>query len=181
MSIEHRALQQLQISQEIVEVYRDHLTSESLIGVISGCSDIYVYLSLYSDAGTANGIAIIYRADVTRIRWAGNERRSMAELVAATGATPTRPAVSLQSLQTILEDVSKAFGYVNVLAERMDSGITFMGEIVALDEQSLLLETYGTFSSRDRSKLLLRCEEITRVDADATYERSVSFLARKAG
>lgn len=70
-----------------------------------------------------------------------------------------------------------AFGYVNVMTERMNSSITFIGEIQELDAETLVLQTYGTFSCRDRSHLMLDIDEITRVDADARYERSVRYLA----
>lgn len=181
MTIADQMLRVLKIGQEIVEVWRRRISSESLIGVVSDFSDEFLYLSLFSEAGAANGIAILFRRDITRIRWSGNERRSITELVAASGAKPTRPPMILDSMQTVLRSVSDAFGYVNVLTEHLDDSITFIGEIVELDEDSLLLETYGTFSTRDRSKLLLCCDDITRVDADAAYERSVSYLARMSG
>ncbi len=181
MPASDQLLRTLKISQEIVEVWRSRLTNESLTGVVSDFSREFLYLSLYSEGGTANGIAIVFRRDITRMRWAGNERASIAVLVAASGAKPTRPPVVLDSIQTVLRSVSDSFGYVNVLTEQIDDSITFIGEIVELDMYGLLLEAFGTFSSRDRSKLLLSCDDITRVDADATYERSVSYLAKTSG
>lgn len=178
MAVADQTLRLLKISQEIVDVWRDRSSNGSLIGVVTDFSDEFLYLSLFSEAGMANGIAIVFRRDVTRIRWSGNERGSIAQLVAASGARPARPQVVLDSIQAVLRSVSTAFGYVNVLTEHLDDSITFIGEIIELDRDSLVLETYGTFSTRDRSKLWLSCADITRVDADATYERSVSYLAR---
>lgn len=179
MSVATSALHQLKLRQEHVDLYRDHLCSESLSGVITDYSADFVYLSLFSDSGLPNGIAVCCRNDITRIRWEGNERRSIAELVVAAGSRPTAPPLVLDSIHSILHSVAAAFGYVNVLTERMDDSVTFIGEIVEMDEDSLLLNTFGTFSCRDRSKLLLSTSEITRVDADAAYEKSVAYLARK--
>lgn len=177
MAVADKIFAILKLSQEIVDLHRDHLSDESLTGVVADFSDEFVYLSLFSDAGLANGICVVYRADITRMRWSGNERRSIAQLVEASGAKAERPPVALDSIQSVLRSVSAAFGYVNVLIERANDSITFIGEIVELDHDSLVLETYGTFTSRDRGKLMLACDEITRVDAGAAYEKSVSYLA----
>lgn len=177
MRLTTRTLQSLRESQEIVDAYRDYLSSESITGVVSGFSDDFLYLSLFDNGGTANGIAVCYRSDITRLRWGGNERDSIATLIHASGAKPSAPKLKLETIESVLRSVRAAFGYVNVLTERMDDDITFIGEIEELDAESLLLQTYGTFSSRDRSRLLLRLDDITRVDADARYERSVRLLA----
>lgn len=177
MRLTTKILQSLRESQEIVDLYRDYLSSESLTGVVTDVSDDFLYLSLFDDSGAANGIAVCYRSDITRLRWGGNERASIATLVSASGAKPVAPKLKLETIESVLRSVRAAFGYVNVLTERMNSDITFIGEIEELDAESLLLQTYGTFSSRDRSRLLLRLDDITRVDADARYERSVRLLA----
>ena len=179
MAVADQALRILKLSQEIVDVYRDHLESDSLTGVVADFSDDFVYLSLLSENGTANGIAIVYRSDINRLRWGGNPRQAIGHLVEAAGTKLTRPAISLDSLEAVLRDVSSVFGYVNVLTERVDNSQTYIGEISELDSETLILDTYGTFISRDRSKLLLNCADITRIDADAPYERSVRFLAKQ--
>ena len=179
VAVADQALRILKLSQEIVDVYRDHLENDSLTGVVADFSDEFVYLSLISENGTANGIAVVYRSDINRLRWGGNARQAIAQLVDAAGTKPTKPTISLESLESVLRDVSKTFGYVNVLTERVDNSETYIGEISELDSDTLILDTYGTFISRDRSKLLLNCADITRIDADAPYERSVRFLAKK--
>ena len=178
MRTSEKTLQFLKQQQEVVDLYRDGISKESLSGVITDYSESFVYLSLFTDSGQPNGIAVCFRHDVTRIRWEGNERRSLSELIAAAGSKPTAPVLAIDSWLSVLESVSDEFGYVNVLTERMDDTITFIGEIVEIDAESVVLNTFGTFSSRDRSKLLLSLSEITRVDADAGYERSVAYLAR---
>ncbi len=177
MRLSTKTLTMLKQEARLLDLYRDHLDSESLTGVVTDFTDDFVYLSLFEDSGAANGISVVWRRDVTRIRWGGNERDSISALVKASGAQPVAPKLQLGSLDSVLRSVRAAFGYVNVMTERMDNSITFIGEIQELDAETLVLQTYGTFSSRDRSHLMLDIDEITRVDADARYERSVHYLA----
>ena len=178
MSVLKSTFERLMHEKCIVDLYRDHLSNESLTGVISGISKVFIYLSLFSEAGLPNGVAVCFFEDVTRVRWEGNERNSVAALVKESGSSPTSPELNLESLQSVINSVASTFGYVNVLTERMDNSVTFIGEVIEIDRDALLLKTFGTYSSRDQSLLILRINEITRVDADASYERSVAYLAR---
>ncbi|NUO74430.1 MAG: hypothetical protein HOQ32_00305 [Lysobacter sp.] len=175
-----KMLQQLKKSQALVDLYRDDLSGESLTGVITDYSEDLVYLSLFTEAGLANGIVVCFRSDITRICWEGNERQAISMLVDAAGSKPAAPVLAIDSLQSVLESVCSTFGYVNVLTERMNGTVTFIGKIAEMDAESLILDTFGTYSSRDRSKLWLRLSDITRVDADASYERSVAYIAGRS-
>jgi hypothetical protein len=181
MRVSEKMLGLLKERQEYVDLYRDHFSGDSLSGVITDYSDAFVYLSLFSDSGRANGVAVCFRHDVTRIRWGGNERKSLAELVEAAAAEPTAPPLVIDSIDSVLHSVSSRFGYVNLLTERASPDITFIGEIVELDAESVVLHEFGTFSRRDRSYLLIKLDEITRIDADADYEKSVAYLAARRG
>ena len=161
----------------MVDLYRDHLSGESLTGVITDVSEAFVYLSLFSEAGLPNGVAVCFLQDVTRVRWEGNERASIEALVKKSGSKPTAPELQLKSIKTVISLISSTFGYVNILTERINGDISFIGEVMKFDKDALLLKTFGTYSTRDRSSLIIRTNEITRVDADAAYERSVVFLA----
>lgn len=177
MKLSTRTLQSLKDDAAIVDVYRDGLADESALGLITDYNDLFVYMSLFDENGRANGVAVFWRDDVSRIRWGGNQRDAVASLIRARGARPSAPKLQLDSIESVLRSVRAAFGYVNVLTERLAHDITYIGEIEELDGESLLLFAYGTHISRDRNRLLLRIDDIIRVDADAAYERSVHFLA----
>ena len=179
MPVLAKSLESLMNDQCVVDLYRDHLSSESLTGVISGLSEEFVHLSLISDSGLSNGLAVCFVNDLTRVRWQGNERNSILLLSKAFGSVLVAPKLKLDSIGSVLRSVADAYGYVNVLTERMDSEVSFIGKVVQLDDEALLLDSFGTFSSRDRSSLLVRTNEITRVDADAPYERSVAYLSEQ--
>ena len=181
MSVQLSTFAKLKKDQTLIDLYRDNLSRESLTGVVTDFSDSFVYLSLFSDAGLPNGIAVAYIADVTRIRWGGNERASIGQLLAANQSMPLAPEIKLASLRDVIESVQHLFGYVNVLTERINSEVTFIGEVEEMDDQALVLHGYGTMSTRDRNHMLLKLNQISRVDAEAPYEKSIHFLFSQEG
>ena len=177
MTVQLDTLKALKQSQELVDVYRDRRTDESLTGVVTDYSEDFVYLSLVSDSGLQNGIAVVFADDVTRIRWQGNQRESIQQLMEKKQTRLAAPEIRLETLIDVLNSVSEAYGYVNVHTEGMDDRITFIGEIQSMDMGAVVLHEFGTMTSRDRHRLLLRLDEITRVDAGASYEEDIKLLA----
>ncbi|MCH8622491.1 hypothetical protein [Undibacterium sp. TS12] len=177
MTVQLETLQYLKQSQELVDLYRDRQTDESLTGVVTDYTEDFVYLSLISDSGLPNGIAVVLTDDISRIRWQGNERQSIQQLMDAKQTRPMTPVIRLDTLVDVLVSVNSAFGYVSILTENMDDGVTFIGEIKNIDAGAVLLQEFGTMTSRDRRWLMLRLDEITRVDAGAAYEEDIKFLA----
>ena len=161
-------------------LYRDRLDDESLTGIITAFTDDFIYLSLFSDSGLYDGISVVRLSDVTRIRWEGNERLSIQQLIEKKGTKPLAPKLNLGSMKDVIESIQDAFGYVNILTEQMESGITFIGKVAEIDDSYILIHGYGTMTSRDRNKMLIDLSEITRVDAEAQYEKDIVYLATKS-
>lgn len=179
MSVHTDLLHKLQAEQTLIDLYRDRLDQESLTGVVSGFTDTFIYMSLFSNDGLANGIAVVHLSDVTRVRWQGNALISIKNLIDAKASKPTAPELDLESTRSVLESIQKAFGYVNVMAENSNSSVTFIGEIAQIDDISFVLNEFGTMKTWQASHLWLRIDEVTRVDADAQYERDIKFLAEQ--
>ncbi len=45
-----------------------------------------------------------------------------------------------------------------------------------LDDEHLLIHEFGTMSSLDRHRLLISMDQISRIDAEAQYEKDIVFL-----
>ena len=180
MAVFEETLAQLHDSVQLVDIYRDRLDHESLTGIISAFSTDFVYLSLFSDSGLCNGISIVRVSDITRIRWEGNERTSIQELIDQKATKPLVPKLNIKSMQDVITSVQDVFGYVNILTEEMDSEISFIGQVSEMDESYLLFHGYGTMTSRDKNKMLIDLSKITRIDAEAPYEKDIVYLATKS-
>jgi hypothetical protein len=97
-------------------------------------------------------------------------------LIERNGSIPAAPEVDLTTLKDIIEGVQKEFGYVTVAAEAINPDTVYIGEVVSVDEDHLLLNEYGSKDAMDRSMLVLDMDEITLVDADGKYEKTILFL-----
>jgi hypothetical protein len=180
MSLYSKTIAKVQLEQALVDLYRDHIDDESLTGVITKNTDDHIYMSLFRDDGLDNGVSVLRTADVSRIRWGGNVRDSIQALIELKKSKALKPEIDLTSTRTVIESVQKLYSYVNILTEEMDSGISFIGEVADIDDEHLVLNEYGTMTSRDSSHLIISLDEITRIDAEAQYEKDIAFLARKS-
>lgn len=179
MSVYSKTIAKLQLKQALVDLYRDHLDDESLTGVITTSTNEYVYMSLFRDDGLENGISVVRSADITRIRWGGNVRNAIQCLIDTKKSKALKPDLKLSSIRTIIESVHQLYGYVNILTEEMDAGISFIGEVEDIDDEHLVLHGYGIMAARDSNHMIILLNEITRVDAEAQYEKDIAYLARQ--
>lgn len=176
MSVHHLTITKLKETQELIDLFRDDLDGDALTGVISDYSDEFVLLSLFNEEGMASGFSLIYGEDITRIRWGGNYQQSLRELISRNQAVPLNPVISINSLHDALVSIQEKFGYVNLHTERVRNDVCFIGEIVELDQEFLVLHEYGTRENKDRKHTLLALDLITRIDAEAAYEKNLKYL-----
>lgn len=57
------------------------------------------------------------------------------------------------------------FRYVALHVARPSQQMVFVGQVVELDDDFIRLHQYGTLKRLDRSELLIRTDEVTRVEA----------------
>jgi len=131
---------------------------------------------LFTEEGESNGFSLIYGNDITRIRWGGNFLETLDALISRNQAVPLVPEISINSVYEALTTIQQQFGYVNLHTERVRNDVCFIGEIAEIDEDFLVLHEYGTRENRDRSRTLLALELISRIDAEATYEKNLKYL-----
>lgn len=177
MSLLDKKLKEFKLAREIVDVYRDRVSEESLTGVIQGISDEFLYMSLITEEGEKNGISIFHIDDVTRVSMGGNTRAAIKALGAHAQTRLASPTIDLSSLEAVIESVQNTFGYVNLIAEFLEDNISFIGEVAEQDSEWLLLRCYGTMSTLEKAGMLLDKAEISRIDAGSKYEESISYLA----
>ncbi len=180
MSLIQKKLTTYKLSKEIIDLYRDNISDDSLTGIVSGFSEQFILLNLLSDDGEDNGISVIYRKDITRIRAGGNVRGSIKELREFRSTTLNSPDIKLNSVETVLSSIQLSYGCVNIHTESMRDDICFIGQILEQDQHWISLLGYGTMTSRDTNSMLIEKDEISRIDAGGKYEESIKYLTENS-
>ncbi len=176
MSVIERNLRDLKKSSELVHVFRERLTDEPDCGIVRKLSDEFLYMSIIDGVGNSDGIAILRIEDITRFRWGGNERDSLRRIMEASIPLQQVPEIDLSSESAALKSVDAAYGYVTIYAEQTQDDLGFLGRIKDLDESAVLLEEFGTFSTRDLRQLVLSTGEISKIGAGSEYDSGVFKL-----
>ncbi len=171
-----RQLKELIVRQALVEVNREELTEDCMTGVIIEESMNFLYLRKFTDEGQYDGVAVMRKDDLSRIQWGGRERDAIARLISRNPPPPKRPKLKLDTFRSIIPQLSAHFGCVTVYTEELDPEICHTGELLDMDSECLLLHQYGNLQSLDRSHVMLNFADITLVESDSSYERTLLSL-----
>lgn len=175
-SILVKHLSQVIANHTIVEVYRDRLAEEPLVGNIVQYSTYVFVMSKLDQLYHQDGISIARLSDITRMRLGGRELETGQMLAGSGELRFVLPDVALLEISSAITFVQQEFGHVSLYVERLSSRVCFIGEVTDLDDDFVVLRQFGTLKSMDRSDLLIRLEEVTRVDAGGQYERQLQTL-----
>jgi hypothetical protein len=175
MSLEEKYLNKIVQEEIFVNIFRDGFDEESF-GFILDFNEDFILLEYYKEDSSHDGVAILLREDVTRIRWEGNEISGIQKFIYRP-IENYKSKINLESIKTILETLNSHFGYVTITKENLADTV-FIGEIVEIDDNSMLMNEYGTKISQDRKKLLLSIEDITLMEAGGSYERRIISIIK---
>ncbi len=177
MSVLDKHLQDFQSSGELVLIFRERTEGKSArLCRINAVSSFAVYATNFNDDGEYDGIMVFRIDDITRVRWGDNELEAQRVLVERIKNIPVAPELDLENIPKIVESVQKHFGYVSIAAEEIDDEVIYIGEVVSVDEDFLVLNEYGFKDTLERSTSILRTPEVTRIDADSKYQRTILYL-----
>lgn len=178
-SILARQLNQMVANQSVVEVYRDRLAEEPLVGNVTQYSHHVFVVNKLDQLYRQDGITAARMSDITRIKSGGRELETGGMLKGSREMHFTLPDVGLLEISSAMTFFQREFGHVSLYVERLSSRVCFIGELTELDDDFVLLRQFGTLKSMDRSDLLIRLDEVTRVEAGGQYERQLQALFRQ--
>lgn len=164
------------LKKRYIDIYRDNQSEDTIFGIIIKDSDSFLCMVSVNDNGLYDGIHIIKKEHVTRIRWGGKERQSIEKIIKDYEITSNAKKIELESIKSIIKSVNKLFGYAVVYVEDADPDICFIGEIEQIDDEDFLMKEFGTMKSLDRSNLIVSLQEVTSVSVDGIYERNLLHL-----
>lgn len=175
-SVIESSLDNLIAARVLVEIYRDRLASEPLVGrVIRRSPNIFI-MEKRDELYRLDGFVAARPSDITRMKWGGRELEAGARIAERTNEMIDLPDVAFLEISSALTSFERRFGYVSLYVERISSNVAFIGEVIKLDDDFVHIRQFGTLKEMARSDLLMRLDEITRVEADGNYERKLRAL-----
>ena len=171
-----KCISQLIVESQFVDVFDDN-ADESFYGYITNQSSELLQLEHFDEEGRFDGILILEKEDISRIRWGGNAREITENLISE--RTDIEDLI-LSDMKSAVLSLYEQFGHVCLTMGMYGTDTMFIGEIHKHQDDSLILHEYGTRSNFDRSYLLLRWDDISRVQAGGVYEKNLHELYNKS-
>jgi hypothetical protein len=172
MKIADKTLKTLQTEGIYVDIFTDHYNA-SFFGFIRVFNDHSLLLEHYNDDGIYNGIIVFRRQDITRIRWDNNEIKSAFKIITRQEQIKELAEIRIDSIESIIKSVDKAFGYLSLQIQEINSDWTIIGQVKEMDHDTIVINEFGTMSTLDRGMLMISIAAITRVDAGGLYENNL--------
>ena len=175
MSLEDKYLDKSISDKAFVEIFTDHY-GESYLGFIIELNDDFLFLEKYSDKGDSDGITILLRENITRVRWNGNKISSIHSLLENQQPVIKKNKIDITSINSILKTTFEIYKYIGIHVQGLDSDVFFIGQIIEMDNEFIILNEFGTQISLDRKTLLLSLSDITMIEVGGKYEEGIKKL-----
>ena len=178
MILQQKYLEKFQSEKIFVDVYKDHF-EESTYGFIINFNDEFILLEQFTNIGEANGIGIIRRENITRVRWEGNDISTTEKFAKKENRIPNVFNIKIDSIHEALQSVQDKFGYVILNIQNIDTGMIIIGQIEEMDNETIIIHEFGTYTSLDRKRIMINIDEITKIEAGGDYENNLKEIFTK--
>ena len=178
MSVEKKYLEKLSKENILVDIFTDNY-AESFYGFIVKFNDDFLLLEHYNDDLIYNGIIIFKTENITRIKWNGNDINNSFELLDISKRNKIVYNIEIDTLNSIINTISKIYGHINLSIQDLDSGMCIIGEVEEMDDEKIVVNQFGTKSTNDRTYLMLSTKDITKIEAGGIYELNLMKLHNK--
>jgi len=172
MNLAESTLTKLQSEDILVDVFTDHF-DESLYGFIRNFNDKYLLLEIYDDNGFYDGIIVFKREDITRIKWDNNGIKSHAQLITRHKQIEDFANIKIDNLEIIIKSISDYYDCLTIMIQDIESDWTIVGQVIDMDDDTIIVNEFGTMSTLDRGMLMISSADVTRIGAGSIYEKNL--------
>ena len=178
MDIKTKYLEKLLKDKIFVDISTDYF-EEAFFGFIINFNEEFLLLEKFTDLGQPDGITVLKREAITRIKWGGNEIENTFNSIITEERIDSIEGLRVDTLEEALKSVQNKFGYVTLYIENIDTEMCIIGEIEEIDKDTIVIFEFGTVKALDRKRLMISSNEITRIEAGGKYEKWLMELFKK--
>lgn len=162
-----------------LDVYRTKYDDTAVFGTIVLESKEFLCIKKIDEDGTYDGFSVVRRADVTQFVMGGKNRNKVQQLALEKSESVSVPEMDLTSLSSVIGSLSSQYGALSIYTESDDPDSYYIGKVNEVDDEYILLDTYGTEEDLEMSQMLFDLTLITRIDIDGKYENDLIGLYNK--
>lgn len=175
MSLLNKYLENCMVRNCCVDIFREEICDETILGIPCFIGENIIGLAKFSDSGLFDGYCFIEKNDISRVRHGGNEQDAILALIERKKQLSfVKKDFHFQSMRDVIEQFKTEI--ITIFIEKIDSNICFLGTVQEYDSENILLHALGTFSSMDSSELILRWEDITRIEVESLYLQDIKAI-----
>ena len=180
MSLLNKYLENCMVRNCCVDIFREEICDETILGIPYFIGENIIGLAKFSDSGLFDGYCFIEKNDISRVRHGGNEQDAILALIERKKqySFVKKNDFHFQSMRDVIEQFKTEI--ITIFIEKIDSNICFLGTVQEYDSENILLHALGTFSSMDSSELILRWEDITRIEVESLYLQDIKAVLNRS-
>lgn len=149
-------------------------------GYVLGMGPGFVLVSVVNDRIWLDGFECFRRPDIIAIEDERNSAFIEAALVQRGETNPETSAISLASIEDLLETAGRAFRLVTIHCEEVDPEVCYIGNILEIANGNLLMREITPAAEWDAELQRHSTADITRVAFGADYEEALALVAPSA-
>ncbi|MBU6954585.1 hypothetical protein [Hahella sp. HN01] len=171
-----KELNALKENQELVSIERN-CHDEELTGFIHTATEDVIIMSLFSNDGDYEGIAIFETDQISEVYWGNREHKAIASLI-DTSQEINFPKVKGKIFPDILIELNNAYGSLCLYQHHSEARFD-VGQIIDHDDW-LKVHALGNKKSLSPLYKLIQKDDISRVDIDSPYQKKIVNLHKTA-
>jgi hypothetical protein len=181
MSILISSLNELQKSKKLCELLVENPDDFIFCQIIDFNEDFTLVKRILSDSGESDGYSMLFTDNIRNIAWEGELLLQLEILV---NQRSKNEQITLDKISNIhinnhffktIRTINSLFGHISVY-ETYSSDDFYFGQVNEIDEEYMLMRLMGDKSIMDDKRLVLRLEDIGRIDFGGIYDENMLRL-----
>ncbi|MDG9669200.1 hypothetical protein ONV78_15770 [Hahella sp. CR1] len=172
-----KELNALKENQELVSIERN-CHDEELTGFIHTATEGVIIMSLFSNDGDYEGIAIFETEQISEVYWGNREHKAITSLIDASQEI-NFPVVEGKIFPDILIELNSAYESL-CLYQSHSEGQFNVGKILDHDKDWLKLHAFAGKKTLSPLNKLIPMDDISRIVIDSPYQKKIVNLHKTA-
>ncbi len=181
MSILLHTLTELKVSKNICEITLDNPEDNFFCQIIDFNETLGLIRKILPDNGEFDGYALIFLPNIKNVIWEGELLQQLEILLEDRSSEKAHNLSKIENINInsgffkLIKTINSLFGHISVyeIGNRNDF---YFGQVKDIDEEHLLMRLMGDKFNMDDQSMVIRLEDIGRIDFGGIYDENMLRL-----